>query len=230
MRLGIGRLLKLTVGSFFIQTSWSFYSMQAMGFNYAVGLGLDRDRRERFLKQHQPFFNTHPYFAGYVIGAFVRACENDDDPAKIVRFTTIAQTSFASTGDILFWQTIRPAALLIAVLLAVTHGALGPLLFLAVYNLFHLYHRVAGIREGYQRGYDVIYLLRAKRITMPQRGFEMIGAFATGLLLSILSPGGKPWLVIPPFACAFWLALRKAPLTVTIALTAVLLVLLTLVQ
>lgn len=197
MRLGFTRFLKLFFSSLFIQSSWSFFSMQAMGFLFSLTMGMGKDKRKEVVKTAKGFFNTHPYMAAYIIGAAVRAYDQNEDPEKVKRFVTIAGQSFASAGDMLFWQTIRPTLLLIAVILGVKQGIIGPVLFLVSYNIFHLYHRAKGIIDGYNIGQDVIYLLKSKRFLMVQRIFEILGALATGFLPVLLTSNIRALIFIP---------------------------------
>ena len=118
MRLGFCRLVKVFFSSLFLQTSWSFFSMQSMGFLFTLTSGARKDRHASIRATHKGFFNTHPYMASYIVGATLRAHDEGKTPATdIQRFIAIAQTSFASAGDLLFWRTVRPALLLIATIL-----------------------------------------------------------------------------------------------------------------
>ena len=73
MRLGFARFLKILFANLFIQTSWSFFSMQSMGFLYSLFAGAKKDQRDEIIKTHKGFFNTHPYMSSYIIGATLRA-------------------------------------------------------------------------------------------------------------------------------------------------------------
>jgi len=209
MRLGLARFLRLFFASFFIQSSWSFFSMQAMGFLFNLLMGLnDKEKRKQGFREHKGFFNTHPYMASYIIGATVAAYDREERPEEIKKFTAIAQTSFASAGDQLFWQTIRPALLLLAVVSGMKFGVVGSIIFLVAYNIIHLYHRAKGIIDGYNMGKNVVYLLQSKRFALVQRIGEIIGAFLLGLLILLL-PRGTESILILPVALIFFLMLIK---------------------
>jgi mannose/fructose/N-acetylgalactosamine-specific phosphotransferase system component IID len=224
MRLSFPRFLKIFFASFFIQTSWSFFSMQGMGFLFNLFAGADKDQRNKILETHKGFFNTHPYMSSYIIGATLRAHdEGNVSPDEIRNFVAITQTSFASTGDLLFWQTLRPAMLLIAAILAVKSGVIGPIMFVAAFNIFHLFHRIRGIYDGYHMGRDVIYLLKAKRFIMVRQIFEILGAFSAGLLFSIASLK-IDYLLILPIITLFILLLIKRFSSVLIILAVLLLI------
>jgi PTS system N-acetylgalactosamine-specific IID component len=198
MRLGLGRLLRIFFQSLFIQTSWSFPSMQSMGFLSGVLVGVGEEKKAEIMSTQKGLFNTHPYMVSYIVGATVRAYdEGTASIDEIRRFLNVAQTSFASAGDLLFWRTLRPALLLLAVVLGVHYGLIGPVSFLVIYNIFHLFHRIQGIKDGYDMGWDVIYLLKMRRFKLVRQVFEAIGTLLCGLLFSLISMEVNYLLIIP---------------------------------
>lgn len=198
MRLSLARTLRLTFASFFIQTSWSFSSLQTLGFVFTLLSGARKEHQYELQTIYQKTFNTHPYLASYIIGAVLRAYDEKNlTPDRIDRFISISQTNFAAVGDILFWQTVRPALLLYAVVLGLKVGIVGPAAAFIVYNVLHLYHRIQGFREGYEKGTAVIHVLRARRFTLVQRVFEFLGALATGGLIALLTVDFHALLVVP---------------------------------
>ncbi|MBE0432748.1 PTS system mannose/fructose/sorbose family transporter subunit IID [candidate division WOR-3 bacterium] len=210
MRLGLSRLIRIFFQSLFLQTSWSFMSMQSMGFLSGVLVGVDGAKHAGIISARKGLFNTHPYMVSYIVGATVRAYDEGTASAEEVnRFLSVAQTSFASAGDLLFWRTLRPALLLLSVILGVRYGLIGPLFFLVVYNGFHLYHRIQGIRDGYKMGWDVIYVLKTKRFTLTRQVFEVVGTLLCGLLLSLGSPELRYILVIPLTALFVIMLIRR---------------------
>jgi PTS system mannose-specific IID component len=198
MRLGFIRFIKLLLASFFIQSSWSFFSMQAMGFLFNLSRGVkDPDKKRDIYQAHKGFYNTHPYMSSYIVGATIRAYDRGDKAEDIVRFISVAQTSFASVGDQLFWQTLRPCLLLVGVILGMKFGWVGPVLFIVLYNILHLYHRGTGLVEGYRRGWDVIYLLKSRRITLPQQLGDGLGALALGFLILLAPMNFRVFMILP---------------------------------
>jgi mannose/fructose/N-acetylgalactosamine-specific phosphotransferase system component IID len=224
MRLSFTRFIKVLFASFFIQTSWSFFSMQGMGFLFNLLLGADERQRKKILQHHRGYFNTHPYMSSYIIGATLRAYDEEKlSTDEIKNFVAVTQTSFASAGDLLFWQTMRPAVLLIAAIFAVKSGLIGPLIFIVIFNIFHLFHRIKGIYDGYRMSRNVIYILKAKRFTVVRYVFEILGAFATGLLFSLASLKTN-YLLLLPIAALFILLLFKRLSSVMIILAVLLLI------
>jgi mannose/fructose/N-acetylgalactosamine-specific phosphotransferase system component IID len=225
MRLSSGRLLKIFWQSLFIQTSWSFISMQSMGFISNLIAGVGEGRREEIIKTQRGFFNTHPYMVSYIVGATVRAYdEGRATSEEIKKFLSVAQTSFASAGDLLFWRTLRPAILLAAVILGVHYGVVGPLVFLVLYNTFHLYHRIKGIKDGYDMGWDVIYVMKTKRFRLVREIFEATGALLSGFLFS-LAAGDVQYLLMVPLTALFMIMLIRRYSAVLIIISVLLMVL-----
>jgi len=217
MRLGFARTVKLTLASFFIQTSWSFTSLQHLGFLFTLSSGVREKTQTKLLHKCKTIFNTHPYMVSYIIGAVLRAFdEGQSTPGRIDRFVSIAQASFATAGDLLFWQTIRPALFLGAVILGLKIGIMGPIAVLVVYNALHLFHRIRGFQEGYEKGDDIIYLLRTRRFTLVQRVFEFLGALFTGGLLTLLTLDFNALLVIPLCMLFIGLLLKRTASTIII--------------
>ncbi|UCC11271.1 MAG: PTS system mannose/fructose/sorbose family transporter subunit IID [candidate division WOR-3 bacterium] len=228
MRLGFCRLVKVFFSSLFLQTSWSFFSMQSMGFLVTLMSGVRKDQHADIREAHKGFFNTHPYMASYIVGATLRAHDEGKTPVNdIQRFIAIAQTSFASAGDLLFWRTVRPALLLLATILAVKIGIWGSLVFLVCYNVMHLYHRIRGIQDGYARGPNVIYVIKSARFTVVRRVFETIGALMCGLLCALVSLQTHALLIIPIAALILILMIKRlSSVIITIAIMLIMIIML----
>lgn len=184
--------------------------MQSMGFLSDLIAGVGEERRAEIIRTQKGLFNTHPYMVSYIVGATVRAYDEGRASADdIRRFVNVAQTSFASAGDLLFWRTLRPALLLLAVILGVHYGIIGPISFLIIYNLFHLFHRMKGIYDGYNRGWDVIYVLKMRRFKFVRETFEVVGAMLSGLLFSLASVNVQYLLIIPLTALFMIMLVRR---------------------
>lgn len=225
MRLSTGRLLRIFFQSLFIQTSWSFPSMQSMGFLSDLLVGVGDAKRAEVVKTQKGLFNTHPYMVSYIVGATIRAYDDGvASPVEIKRFLTVAQTSFASAGDLLFWRTLRPALLLLAVILGVHFGVVGPITFLVVYNIFHLFHRIRGIQDGYNLGWNVIYVLKTGRFKVVRQIFEIVGALLSGLLISLVAIDVH-YLLVVPLTALFMIMLVRRYSAVMIIVSVLLLIL-----
>lgn len=198
--------------------------MQSMGFLSDLIAGVGEGRRAEIIRTQKGLFNTHPYMVSYIVGATVRAYDEGHASAEEIRkFVNVAQTSFASAGDLLFWRTLRPALLLLAVILGVNYGIVGPLSFLIIYNVFHLFHRMRGIYDGYNRGWDVIYVLKMRRFKFIRETFEALGALLSGLLFSLAGVNVQYLLVIP-LTALFMIMLTRRYSAVLIIISFLLLV------
>lgn len=188
-----------------------------------------KNKENIIMNEHKELFNTHPYMASYIIGATIRAYDEGKASEDIKRFITIAQTSFASAGDLLFWQTLRPALLLISVIFGLQFGIIGPFLFIVSYNAFQLFHRARGITDGYNKGWDVIYLIKAKRFIIVQHVFEILGALFTGLLFTLVAFKINYLLLIPLISLFVILLIRRYSATFIIIAVLVLIAIIALV-
>lgn len=139
-----------------------------MGFLYAIKPGLDSiwkdegDRRIAY-QRHMEYFNTNPYFSSIVMGVTLALEERlaaKEIGEDIIRDTKEGlMTALAALGDSLFWDSWRPFVAALALIFAFNNYLFTPLLFLAIYNVPHLYLRFGGIFWGYRLGPDVIRLL-----------------------------------------------------------------------
>jgi mannose/fructose/N-acetylgalactosamine-specific phosphotransferase system component IID len=184
------------IRSFFIQTVYNYQSLLSIGFCYALSpilnkLYQEKESRKRFLYQHLNFFNAHPYFASYAIGAIARIEENQskekkEDTAIIERFKNALIGPLGAIGDQLFWETIRPACIFIAitgiVFLPTLHFKLMFLLIvLTLYNIPHISIRLYGLWAGYRRGFDIYKLLNLEKYRKLKMIYMTLGATALGL-------------------------------------------------
>ncbi len=180
-----------------LQASWSFSGMQTLGFVTALTSALkDRSKRDLVLKEYKGLFNTHPYMASYMIGAMLRLIEEEHlTGSEIKRFKGIGQGTLATSGDLLFWGTLRPAVSLLAVILTLKFGMIGPLAFLIIYNLFHIYHRFFGIKIGYQMGREVVNIINIKNFTQLQKVGEIGGLLLAGFTIPFLVGSQINWFI-----------------------------------
>ncbi|MBN2356184.1 PTS mannose/fructose/sorbose transporter family subunit IID [candidate division KSB1 bacterium] len=180
---------------FLIQGSWNYKSMVGLGFCYCAipimrALCQTPQERQEFLRRHLDFFNAHPYFASWCLGAVAKLeeesiCKNWTDQRPIVLFKERLTGPLGAIGDKMFWNGIKPAAAALAVCTAMVAGWIAIPVFLLVYNIPHIYTRLKGIREGYRSGFDIISALSMRKFQKVFDGVAIIGAFITGLTLII---------------------------------------------
>ncbi|MDI6808461.1 MAG: PTS system mannose/fructose/sorbose family transporter subunit IID [Candidatus Eisenbacteria bacterium] len=159
-------LLLAGLRAFYLQGSWNYERMQALGFCFSlvpVARRLSGSKAElvSFMRRHLGFFNTNPVMASYAIGATARL-EEDRLSGKglsdeeLVRFKGSISSFFGSVGDELFWGTLRPLSALLGILLVSRGDTFAGVVFLLVsYNVPHLYYRLRGVFSGYDAGLAV---------------------------------------------------------------------------
>jgi PTS system mannose-specific IID component len=155
-------IMKIILRSFFLQASWCFERMQSLGLVFALLPILQKlyGYPEECVKasvRHLQFFNTHPYFASFILGTIARMEEKRSQTGspseeEIMSFRTAVSGPYAAIGDAFFWSALRPFASALS-LLCLTFGSyfalIGPIVFLIFYNLFHLTARILGVIWGY---------------------------------------------------------------------------------
>ncbi len=170
-------MFKVFIGSFFVQSSWSFERMQGLGFAAAIYPALceiypeDGPSRSAALKRHLVYYNAHPYMASPILGAAIkmeeRASRGECEPGLSVRFKSALMAPYGAIGDMFFWGAVRPLASCLGVITALVWGLWGPVVFLAVYNFFHLWMRWRGLKNGYELGEGVVGYI--KGLELPRR-------------------------------------------------------------
>ena len=220
-------LFKVVCRAFFIQNLWSFERMQAYGFLYCLlpvikRLYTDREGRASACRRHLEAFNTHPYLASFILGVSIAREEShargdEPDVSQVPSVKSSMMGPIAGVGDNLFWVSLRPflALLGVSVVLlnwdAPQYGLLGPMVFLALYNLLHLYVRWVCMVGGYRgdikvverlRSLNHLRIVRALRVT----SYLLVGAVAA-LKVGTVGAGGRG---LPKAALAFALMVSIA--------------------
>ncbi|MBN1559871.1 PTS mannose/fructose/sorbose transporter family subunit IID [candidate division KSB1 bacterium] len=179
---------------FFIQASWSFKALIGMGFCFCV-IPLARrlydspkDRSE-FLRRHLDFFNSHPYFVTYCLGAVTKLEEQAQqqqwpDWRPISIFKERLTGPLGVQGDQLFWNRIKPMTIAIGMVVGLTLGRIALPVFLLIYNIPHFYIRIKGWRLSYRMGFDIVSVLSTRRFQAIGDKISILGLAAAGALIS----------------------------------------------
>jgi mannose PTS system EIID component len=189
-------MLKVFLGSFFLQSSWSFEKMQGLGFAAAISPAI----KDVFngggtfisaMRRHLTFYNAHPYMASLVLGASIRLEEkgkNGECPAGAgARLKTIVMGPYGALGDSFYWGSVRPLASCLGALSAILWGLWGILIFLAVYNVFHLWMRWEGLAKGYRLGEGVVGYVKSLELPKWSIRLRYIAAAVLGVFFAIAS-------------------------------------------
>jgi PTS system mannose-specific IID component len=188
-------LLGVLWRSFFIQASWSFDRMQTLGFAYAMlpvlrRLYPDGAERASRLKVHMEYFNTQPYLAAFILGAAARL-EQDRAAGRgtgdVSALKSALMAPLGALGDSFFWGSLKPLAATVAVAVLMAGAWWAPLLFLVVYNLFHLVIRAGVLVAGYRTAGDAVALMDTYGFTKMARLFKALSLSLLGGIVGAIS-------------------------------------------
>ena len=176
---------------FLIQGSWNFKSMLGLGFCYSsipIVKRLYKTKEERaiFLKRHLEFFNAHPYFATWCLGAVAKLEEEAqikkwDSKKPISIFKERLAGPLGSIGDQYFWTGVKPATAGIGVLLGLLIGWVALPFYLLIYNIPHIYIRAKGLSQGYKKGFDIVSDISVRKYQKVFKLLSIVGILITGL-------------------------------------------------
>lgn len=200
--LGFRDHLGLFLRSLHLQGSWSFKSMQSLGFFLALAPFLARRAKhpEAALNREMAFFNTHPLMASYLLGVAARL-EEEGEGEKALAARSALMGPLGAIGDGFFWATLRPLAVLLGVTVAFLDYRAGAIVMLLAWNVPALWTRWSLIGAGYQHPHDPVEGI----LSRPQRGWGDLLAPAIPVLVAfLLGLAGALW-GSPAWAAALFL-------------------------
>ena len=180
---------------FFMQSSRSERTMDALGFFSVVEprvrvWGKTEEGARELARRHSGYFNAGYYAEPLVAGVVWnlesrRAAGETIPPERIDAVKSALSSALAARANRFYDAVLIPLALTIASLFAISGSYLGPVLFLALYNYFHLPSRIGGFRSGAERGegVDGAYVAGLFR---EERVLAGVGAFASGVFAALL--------------------------------------------
>ncbi len=202
-KISLGDRISIFLRSLFIQAGWNYKGMISMGFSFAL---VPMARRlykhdpagyNAFLRRHLGFFNAHPYFASYALGAIVRL-EEDIAAGKVSveqeeHFKNALIGPLGALGDQLFWGIIRPAVFAFGVLGYYLYDDIQDqltilLLLFMLYNIPHLYIRIHGFSRSYRDGYQVCRILKIENFKYLKWAYMGLGLFCVGIFTGLNAP------------------------------------------
>ena len=183
-------LFRLYWRSFFVQTGWSYERMMALGFLWILKPLTRRlfptvEEQGSFLKRHLLSFNANPYLVNYAVGAVARMEEQRSPEEQIVKFKSALRGPLGAIGDRLIWQNLRPALLILGLILAVTIGAVGALIFWFIFNLYQTFLRARGMIKGYELGSELSVELTRGYLQKMTEWSSRLGAVLLGVIFVI---------------------------------------------
>jgi len=161
-------LFKIFIRSFFIQACFTNKYKLGTGFAFTLIPGIRRmsiksDDKRKILIRNSQYFNSHPYLSSYVIGSILRLEEKsisrsmEEDLMKD-KIKQRMSGILGSLGDRLFWKYLKPWVSVIALLVIFIFQGnknwnyfAGVTLFIVLFNIFHIFYRWVGLKEGYKR-------------------------------------------------------------------------------
>lgn len=116
------------------------------------------EERERAIKRHLEFFNTHATLAPLLFGLIAALEVNTPEAEKdsITSIKTGLMGPIAGLGDGLFWFTLWPICASIGATMAVTGNIFGAIFTFVVFNVINQGVKWFGFRIGYTKGMDII--------------------------------------------------------------------------
>lgn len=180
---------------FLLQNSRNDRTIDGLGFIHALfpvlrDLADDEDQLISMAKRHAEYFNSNPMLASYVLGVVAnletRKKAGEDIPAeRIKRVKETLSSVLTAKGDYFFEIVLLPFALTLGSIFAIYGSYIGPIIFLAFYNLYHLQSRIGGYRIGLLLGEDVGRELAAK-LFREQGVLSGCSAFVSGIFSALV--------------------------------------------
>jgi PTS system N-acetylgalactosamine-specific IID component len=174
--------------SLLLQASFNYERMQGGGWTYNLIPGLKKIHKNKedlsaALLDHMQFFNTHPFLVSFIQG-IVLAMEENKEKREATRGIKVALMGpLGGIGDAMFWLTLLPITAGIGASLAKEGNILGPVLFLAAFNIVHFGLRFFLMHHGYNTGTKAIASLKesTKKIS---RAASIVGLTVIGALVA----------------------------------------------
>lgn len=186
-------LTQMFIRSNFLQGSWNFEKLQALGYCHAIIPAIKRfytgEERKKALKRHLEFFNTQPFMTGPILGVTASLEEQKANGIQIsdnaIRDVKInLMKSLSDVGDKIFWGTLRPVITAISATFAVAGNILGPIIFFITLNIIRIWIKWWGIGYGYKKGIQIIDEISNIRLQNLIKSFSILGLFVMGVLIN----------------------------------------------
>jgi mannose/fructose/N-acetylgalactosamine-specific phosphotransferase system component IID len=206
-RIGIGDLLILFGRALFIQAAWSFDRMQTAGFAYAMTPVLrklyhDDGEYETRMRVHLEYFNTQPYFASFILGASVRLeqdrSEGRNSDTEVAGLKASLMAPLGALGDSFFWGALKPMSAAAAAAALITGSWWAPLLFLILFNAWHVGLRLGMLFWGYASSGDAVALMGRYPFTRMARRFKVISLSLLGGLVAVMPFWRQEFRIVAP--------------------------------
>ena len=208
--------LQLFLRSFFLQAGWNFSKYQNLGFAFIMLHVLrrlykeDPDALPAVMQRYLDTFNTHPVMAAFCFGALAKQEEKVAKAKSITEYNEQVMEyngirrglsiTVASIGDRLFWGTLKPLSLLLAIFIWMLLGInffntrvlssfpdvyvyLALVITFISYNAIALFVRWKGLQIGYESNEANCFGLTCFDWNRAIYNLKRVGLVFTALLL-----------------------------------------------
>lgn len=191
-KLTTGDMFSAFVRSNFLQGSWNFERMQALGYCFGMIPIIKRlyegQERKDAIKRHLEFYNTQPFVTAPIIGITAameeQRANGADIPDGVINGIKVGMMGpLAGVGDPIFWGTLRPMLAALGASIALGGSIMGPILFFVLFNLVRLGVRWYGIQYGYAKGTDIVKDVAGNKLQKLTEGASILGLFVMGALV-----------------------------------------------
>ncbi|HEX3926470.1 MAG TPA: PTS system mannose/fructose/sorbose family transporter subunit IID [Gemmatimonadales bacterium] len=185
-----------------VQAAWTYERMSGIGAGHAAApLLAEAHAPTAAIARSATFFNSHPYLAGVVVGATVRA-ERDEVAGEVVlRLRAALSGPLGAIGDQLVWAGEVPALMGLTLVLSLWLGWWSVVLALVIHNVLRLRLTIWSLDVGLRDGLGVGAALQRSWLPRAAAIAQRAAGFLVGLAIPVVG----------------WRLLRNAPLpTITV--------------
>ena len=196
MGVSKGNIKSFLWRTFFLQSSRNMRILDGIGFFHAIlPLLRDVDRKQEGpvdMSKHLGYFNCNPLLAPFVITHIAEmekrrlAGDSSITDAMISRYKDVLSSSLTAIGDYFTEMILLPLALTIGCIFATYNSYFGLVLFLAIYNFYHLRLRIKSsnfhLDQFRASGREVLF-----GIVGEERLIENIAGFAFGVFAGVVA-------------------------------------------
>ena len=171
--------------SLFLQASFNYERMQANGWLYTILPALRKihknpDDLRQSMRMHLEFFNTHPLLVTFISGLVVSMEEAKENISTIRAIKVSTMGPGGGIGDAVFWLTLLSICGGVGASFSLSGSWLGPIFFLALFNIVHFALRFGLANYGYKMGVSAIANLKEQTRKLSHAasivGLTVIGA------------------------------------------------------
>lgn len=180
--------------SMFEMASINYERFQSLGFLYAMTpvikkLYPEKEDRADAMQRHMRMYNSHPWMISPILGVTIaleeKNASGEDTTQAIDSMKVGLMGPFAGIGDSLFWGTLRPLLAGFGASFALQGNVLGPILFLAIWNVINFGFRHYSLKYGYEKGINMVADMKSSNLLRKVTdGASVLGLMILGVLVA----------------------------------------------